>query len=126
MSRDRRNGDWNTTRRQFVAASAMGTCGVLMTEAPLLAEDLGEELPTHRFRVRRDSDLLSLELSFVNFERRGDILHSLGGGRSLVIVRFPPQNLAEARFDKSAHEKKEPGLEKDPEQGTKDPIWEEA
>lgn len=95
-------------RREFLAL-ASGAVGIALTESPLLlAEEFGQELPTHRFRVRRDADLMSLELSFVNFERRGDILKSLGAGRSLVIVRFPPQNLAEARFDKVAGTAEEP------------------
>jgi hypothetical protein len=90
-------------RREFLRIST-GAIGAVLFAEPTRAVELGQEFPTHRFRVRRDADLLSLEFSFVNFERRRDMLLSLGAARSLVIVRLPPQNIAEARFDKAARE----------------------
>jgi hypothetical protein len=99
MSTRSREESIEFTRREFLAISS-GVVGYSLTAPPALAEEIGEELPTHRFRVRRDADLLSLEISFVNFERKKGFLCALGAGRSLVIVRFPPQNLAEAIFDR--------------------------
>jgi hypothetical protein len=66
---------------------------------PVPAADIGAELPTHRFRVCRDEDFFDLEFSFINFELRDHRLLALGHGSSSVVVRFPPQNLAEAIFD---------------------------
>jgi hypothetical protein len=86
------------SRREFLGVTA-GVSGALLLSDPVAAIEIGAELPTYRFRVRRDRDLLSLEFSFVNFERVGPQLRARGSGRSLVIVRFPPQNLAEALFD---------------------------
>lgn len=111
-------------RREFLAITS-GALGIALAEPYVDAAEIGAELPTHRFRVRRDADLLSLEFRFVNFERRGDVLHALGAGRSLVIVRFPPQNLAEARFDKTAGFDKEPDPNKPPERTPAAPGWEE-
>jgi hypothetical protein len=95
------------TRREFIAITS-GAAGVALTSPPVMAENIGAELPTHRFRIRRQEDLLSLELSFINFERKGDELRALGSGRSLVVVRFPSQNLAEARFDKASEIAEQP------------------
>jgi hypothetical protein len=86
------------TRRDFFTIAGAAT-GALLAFDPTKAAEVGAELPTHRFRIRRDEDLLSLEVSFVNFEINDGKLCSLGAGRSLIIVRFPPQNLAEAIFD---------------------------
>ena len=85
-------------RREFLIATA-GVSGALLLSDPSSAIEVGAELPTHRVRVRRDRDLLVLEFSFVNFERISGQLRAIGAGRSLAIVRFPPQNLAEAIFD---------------------------
>src|SRR5437867_10594240 len=84
------------TRREFLAAGSAGITGAL------LADDFGSiAAPSrHVFRVRRDRDLLDLEIEFVNFrEVGGQWLRSAPAGRSRVIVHFPPQNLAEAIFD---------------------------
>ncbi len=91
------------TRRAFLQATAAGT-GVLLAIDPSPAAELGAELPTHRFRVVRDVDLLALEFSFVNFDVHGEQLCARGFGQSLVIVRFPGQNLAEAVFDEPPNE----------------------
>ncbi len=69
------------TRREFLKAGTTGS-GLLLLADPTVAGDIGAELPTFRFQVRRDSDLLSLYFRFVNFDRRGDMLHALGSGRS--------------------------------------------
>ena len=92
------------SRRAFLGSA--GVTGVLVCLDPAKAAELGAELPTHRVRVRRDLDLVDLEISFVNFQMRGYELAALGSGRSLVIVRFGPQNLAEAVFDKPAADAK--------------------
>lgn len=123
MSRDSGRDAIAIDRREFLAL-ASGAVGVALSGRPSLAADLGQELPTHRFRVRRDADLLALDFRFVHFERRVDVLRSLGGGRSLVIVRFPPQNLAEARFDKTAYFTEPPKADKPPGTAKPHPIWE--
>ena len=79
----------------FVLRLGAGT--VFLTD-PAEAVGLGSDLPSHRFVVRRASDLLALEFQFVNFGIEKGELVALGAGRSLIIVRFPPQNLAEALF----------------------------
>ena len=84
------------TRREFFAASSLGAVGMLS------ADEFGTvaTAPRHVFRVRRDRDLLDLEIEFVNFrEVGGHSLRSAAAGRSRIIVHFPPQNLAEAIFD---------------------------
>jgi hypothetical protein len=92
------------SRREFLGVS-LGS-GFLLVSDPLEGAEVGAELPTHSFKVRRAYDLLNLEFSFVNFEvKKGDLV-ALGQGRSLVIVRFPPQNLAEAIFDRPAPDPK--------------------
>ena len=112
-------------RREFLALMS-GALAHSVVGRPLRADDLGAELPTFRFRVRRDADLLSLDFRFVNFERRDDTLHALGSGRSRVVVRFPPQNLAEARFDKAATKKTPPKPDDKPETPKPEsPAWEE-
>ena len=112
MSRRSSESSVRFDRREFLFL-ASGTAGVILS-SPSVAADIGAELPTHRFRVRRDADLLSLDFRFVNFARHDDELLALGAGRSLVIVSFPPQNLAEARFDKV--------LEKAPRKSPDDPL----
>jgi hypothetical protein len=89
----------NVSRREFLGAAA-GVSGALLLNDPAAAVDLGPDLPSYHVRVRRDVDLLSLELTFKNFAERPDELVALGAGQSLVIVRFPPQNLAEAVFNR--------------------------
>jgi hypothetical protein len=91
-------------RRAFLQIGG-GTVGAFSAWSHLDAKDFNHPFPVHRFRVRRDLDLLSLEFTFQNFARIGEELVALGGRQARVIVRFPPQNLAEARFDKAA----EPG-----------------
>ena len=86
------------SRREFLEVAAV--TGFLVASDQAAADVLGAELPTHRIRIRRARDFLNLDLSFVNFDVRGNELYAVGGGRSLIIVRFPPQNLAEAIFDK--------------------------
>jgi len=87
------------TRRGFLSLSLGSGC-FLRPTSPSLGNGNRATLPTHRFRVRRSYDLLNCEFTFVNFALRGHDLLALGQGQSLVIVRFPPQNLAEAIFDK--------------------------
>jgi hypothetical protein len=119
-------GQTRFDRREFLTL-ASGTVGVALASAPLLAGDISDELPTHRFSVRRDVDLLSLKFEFVNFERRGNLLKSLGAGRSLVVVHFPPQNLAEARFDKEARLEKPPKPTDKPKPNVPEfPLFEES
>ena len=50
------------SRRGFLQV----TTGALIAGSNVAASDLYVPLPTHRFRVRCDSDLLLLEFSFVN------------------------------------------------------------
>src|SRR5256885_1980782 len=85
------------TRREFFHSCATGT-GVLLLCDPSAAAEFGTELPTHRFRVRRDVDLLDLTLSFVNFREQNGFLEAIGRGQSKVVVGFPPQNIGEASF----------------------------
>src|SRR4051794_5862385 len=92
------------TRRDFLGATASVT-GVAIFSSPLQAFEVGAELPTFRFRVQRDQDLLSLGFSFINFERHDDELRAVGLGQSLLVVRFPPQNLAESVFDREPDSK---------------------
>jgi len=107
QSRGKKSGV-QVTRRDFLWAASTAT-GVLLFSDPLFANHHG--LPTVRVRIRRAFDLLALDLKFVNFERRKNELVALGGGQSLVIVRFPPQNLAEAIFNR---QKAKPGFEETP------------
>jgi hypothetical protein len=74
----------------------------------LLGGEVGWELPTFRYQVLRDVDLLAVTFTFVNFRRVAvpgprrpepeECLVSFGDGRSTVVVEFPPQNIAEAIF----------------------------
>lgn len=84
------------TRREFLAAGSVSVAGMLF------ADQFGATAQTQRhvFRVRRDCDLLDLEIEFVNFrEVSGRWLQSAAASLSWVIVHFPPQNLAEAIFN---------------------------
>ncbi|MFT3880791.1 MAG: hypothetical protein QM703_14160 [Gemmatales bacterium] len=83
------------SRREFMLAS-----GTALMGTSLLADDFDvQSLPSrHVFRLSRDLDLLNLEIEFVQFRERKGFLESIGAGRSLVVVHFPPQNLAEATF----------------------------
>jgi hypothetical protein len=67
------------SRRDFIRTCVGGT-GTLLLSDPTKAADLGARLPSHRFSVRRDSDLLDLEFTFVNFTATGERLVALGGG----------------------------------------------
>jgi hypothetical protein len=86
------------SRREFLEVAAAS--GFLLASDPLQGAEIGSELPTHRFQIRRPHDLLNLEFTFVNFKTQGRDLVALGQGRSLINVRFPAQNLAESIFDR--------------------------
>lgn len=86
------------SRREFLQVGAMGTVGLLTTADPTSADNIHSGLPTFFFRARRGRDLVDLELRFINFTTQEDELVALGGGESKIVVRFPPQHLAEAAF----------------------------
>jgi hypothetical protein len=86
------------SRRHFLQAGVVGAVGVFVTRDPGFADDVRSGLPTFFFRTRRGRDLLDVELRFVNFTIQGTELVALGSGESKVVVRFPPQHLAEAAF----------------------------
>lgn len=50
------------------------------------------------FKFFRAEDLLHLELSFSNFELKGNQLQRKSGGSAYLVVTFPPQSLAEQAY----------------------------
>lgn len=83
------------TRREFLAV------GGAAIAAAAAADEFGGQGLTPRFvaRLRRDRDMLAIDLEFVHFRAVGGVLRAADGGRARVIAHFPPQNLAEALFD---------------------------
>jgi hypothetical protein len=86
------------TRREFLSIGAVGAIGVVFLAE--LAQAIGSEIRDSLvYRLNRDVDLMQLEVCFIRFRRKGNDLEPIGSGDSLVALRFPPQNLAEAIFD---------------------------
>src|ERR1700730_10028421 len=99
------------SRRNLLKAGLTTTTGLLLP--PWSGHDAlaAEELHTLRYRLLRDTDLLNVEIRFINFRREKQLIWPLGLGQSLIAVILPPQNIAEAIFDE-VH--RDPNFENDP------------
>ena len=107
MSERTTQSDTPPSRREFLLVS-----GTAVSASWSYAAELEALIrpPTFVARVRRDRDLLQLELAFIGFREKDGWLVASPGNRSLVAVHFPPQNLAEALFDR----KEDPNAEHQP------------
>ena len=88
------------TRREFLISSMAFGAATLFAKP---AEGTTESFD-HVFRVIRDDDLMQLEFHFLRWRRMNGKLRAMGTGDSLIAVRFPPQNLAEAIFEEKHDE----------------------
>lgn len=89
------------SRRQFLHFGATVGTGLLLPSV-ISGAEAAEDLPTYAYRLLRDTDLLNVEVRFINFklsDTRPLKLRPLGEGQSSIALIFPPQNLAEAIFD---------------------------
>lgn len=107
MSERTTQSDTPPSRREFLLVS-----GTAVSASWSYAAELEALIrpPTFVARVRRDRDLLQLELAFIGFREKDGLLIPTPGNRSLVAVHFPPQNLAEALFER----KDDPNAEHQP------------
>jgi len=108
---------WRLSRRSFLRVGGATAAGGMLWArwGGEWAEALGvANRDSLTFRLVGDVDLLQLEVRFIRFRRNDETdpqwLEPSGFGDSLVAVRLPAQNLAEAIFDE-VH--KTPELEND-------------
>ena len=94
------------SRRSFLKHSGTAVAGgMLLTRLEThLAKAMEEAADSsYTFRLVRDLDLLQAEIRFIRFKQYIDCqepyMEPDGFGDSLVAIRLPPQNLAEAIFD---------------------------
>lgn len=106
LEQEPKSGSWS--RRQFLRHGVLITAGgAVITKLGTqnaLAEDL-DGLPGCSFRIVRARDLLNLEVNFINFrldEGRKEIV-ALAGGKSKVVLVFPPQNLGEQIYSEPVY-----------------------
>jgi hypothetical protein len=83
----------NLSRRQFLIV------GGAAAATPVLADEFHRLGQASRriARLRRDRDLLNIEVEFVGFREEKGIL--IAANDSYVVLHFPPQNLAESVFE---------------------------
>ncbi len=90
------------SRRTFLSVGTAGFVGSALLPEFLKAVGLSVD-DSIIVRLVRDVDLMQLEARFIRFRKRDGWLEPLPSGGSLVALRFPPQNLAEAIFDEIPH-----------------------
>ncbi|MGU3543371.1 hypothetical protein ACLBYE_10345 [Methylobacterium sp. A52T] len=88
------------SRRNLIQGSAAAGASLLTQGTFGMAAQAAQDLPTLSYRLLRDTDLLNVEVRFINFRlASGSLLTPIGLGQSSIAVILPPQNLAEAIFD---------------------------
>lgn len=91
---------FDLSRRNLIKGGAAAGASLLAPGTFGRTAQAAQDLPTLSYRLLRDTDLLNVEVRFINFRRvSGNLVTPIGLGQSSIAVVLPPQNFAEAIFD---------------------------